>query len=153
MKDENILNKKEDLLQSTYMAFEKLGITYFSYGLITQGKVLSSCFSKEEWGRHYKEKHYDKTDPLLRGVVQLNFSLIIWDALHPFGKEKEVMMERNEICGIKSGLTLGIKEQRSKEIIALGANILPKDFYKLLKDEKYIKEIYEIIKQFYNFYK
>lgn len=149
MNNVNFLSMKEDVLRPSQEELEKFGITYFSYGLISQGYVLSSYFTNEEWGKLYKEKHYDKTDPLLCGVIRSNLPLIVWDALHPFGEAQKVMLQRNEICKIRSGLTIGIRNNENREIIALGADISPKEFYSLLKEEKYINHIYRIISQFY----
>jgi len=153
MKNKDFLQANPLHVQSTHRDLKKLGIPYFSYGLISQGVVLNSCFSNEEWGNIYREKRYDKIDPLFLGVLRSNFPLIVWDALHPYGKELQVMMERNEVCGIKSGLTLGIKNKNNTEIIALGAENSPKEFYSLLNDEKYIKNIYNIVKKFYQLHK
>lgn len=149
MRDEDFLDTKDEHLEKTCTALRELGITYFSYGLIFHEDVLTSFFSNKEWENHYKDKNYNRTDPLLLGVMHSNFSLIIWDALHPVGKEKKVMMERNEMCHIKSGMTFGIKGTRSKEIIALGSPVSPKEFYSLFGEEKLISEVHSIITNFY----
>jgi hypothetical protein len=134
-------------------AMQESGLTYFSYGLLSHGEALLTYFTHEEWGHLYQEKHYNKIDPLLRGVVHSHFPLIVWDALHPFGKEKKVMAERNEVCNLKSGLTVGINNKGYTEIIALGSEIPPQDFYHLLRDETYIHKIYEMISKFYKTHK
>lgn len=149
MKNKDFLQVNPLHVKSTHRDLKKLGISYFSYGLISQGVVLSSCFSNEEWGKIYREKRYDKIDPLFLGVLRSNFSLIVWDALHPYGTELQVMMERHEVCDIKSGLTFGIKNKDNTEIMALGAEISPRGFYSLLNDENYIKDIYNIVRNFY----
>lgn len=131
----------------------EIGLTYFSYGLLSQGETLISYFTNEEWGHLYQENHYSKIDPLLRGVVHSHFPLIVWDALHPFGKEKEVMAERNAVCNLKSGLTVGINNKEYTEIIALGSEMPPRDFYQLLRDEAYTRKIYQIISKFYKTHK
>ena len=134
-------------------AMREIGLTYFSYGLLSQGEPLLSYFTNEEWGHLYQENHYNKIDPLLHGVVHSHFPLIVWDALHPFGKEKEVMAERNKVCNLKSGLTVGINNKQYTEIIALGSEIPPQDFYRLLRDETYTRKIYEMIFKFYKTHK
>jgi hypothetical protein len=151
MKDEDRCKGKH--IKMTFDALEKLGIVYFSYGFIFKGNVLNSCFSHDEWGKLYKEKQYNKIDPLFIGVQHSNIPLIVWDAVHPSSEKRKVMMERNEICRIKSGLTIGIKNKEGKEIIALGADIIPKEFYKLLKEEKYVNALYETLGKFYVSYK
>lgn len=134
-------------------AMREIGLTYFSYGLLSQGEPLLSYFTHKEWGHLYQENHYNKIDPLLRAVVQSHFPLIVWDALHPFGKEKKVMAERNEVCNLKSGLTLGINNKSYTEIIALGSELPPQEFYHLLRDEAYTRKIYELISKFYKTHK
>ena len=145
--------RRSEHIKMTFCELEKLGITYFSYGIMAHGNVLNVVFSNEEWGNRYKELHYERTDPLVQGVMQSNLPLIIWDALHPFGKGRKVMMERNEICGLKSGLTVGIKNNEITEIMALGSQISPHEFYSLLNEEKYIKDIHRIVKNFYILHK
>lgn len=149
MSDEDFLETKDNHLEKICSALNELGITYFSYGLIFQEAVITSCFSNKEWEEHYRERGYNKKDPLLLGVIHSNFPLIVWDALHPIGREKKVMLERNEICQIKSGITLGIKGNKNKQIIALGSPASPKEFYGLLQEEKLTREIHNIIKKFY----
>ncbi len=145
-------NEREHLLDAS-VRLEKFGITYFSYGLISEGTVVNNSFSHEQWGHYYKLNHYENKDPLVYGVVQANLPLIIWDALHPHGEERKVMAERNEMCGIKAGMTIGIKSKHETEIIALGAAISANDFYTLLNDEHHFKQIHEIVKDFYSAYK
>lgn len=147
------LETKNEHLRLTYDAFKRVGVNYFSYGLIQKNKVLISCFSNKEWGDLYKKNNYHKVDPLLRGVMHSSFPLIVWDALHPAGEAKKVMMERNEVCKVKSGLTIGLFGKDTKEIIALGAEASPKEFYQLLKEEQYLSEIHHIIKCFYAAFK
>lgn len=125
------------------------GITYFSYGIISKGEVLVSYFTNEEWGTIYKENRYNKADPLLKRVVHFHFPLIVWDALHPNGQEKKIMLERNEVCHLKSGLTVGINNKNNTEIIAFGTDVAPQEFYRLLRDETYKRNIYSIISAFY----
>ncbi len=149
MKDNKRIEETKDHIRHTCSQLEKFGITYFSYGLIVNESVLISIFSHEEWGKLYKENRYDRVDPLLRGVMCSNFPLIIWDALHPCGRERQIMMERNKICGIKSGLTIGVRNKDNKEIFALGADMSPEKFYGLLNNEAYLKEIYNIIGSLY----
>lgn len=144
-----LLETKNEHLRLTYDAFKRLGVSYFSYGLIQKNKALTSCFSNKEWGDLYKKNNYYKTDPLLRGVMHSSLPLIVWDALHPVGEAKKVMMERNEVCKIKSGLTIGLFGKETREIIGLGAEVSPKEFYELLKEEQYLSEIHHIIKCFY----
>lgn len=151
MKDED--RYENEYIKMTFYELEKLGITYFSYGIMAHGNVLNVIFSNEEWGNRYQKNHYERTDPLVQGITHSNLPLIIWDALHPFGKERKVMTERNEICGLKSGLTVGLKNNQITEIIALGAQISPHEFYSLLNEEKYIKEIQNIVKKFYALHK
>lgn len=127
----------------------EIGLSYFSYGLVTEGEVLYSYFTHQEWGTLYQEKRYKEIDPLLRGVIHSRFPLIVWDALHPCGKEKEIMAERNEICKIKSGLTVGLRKKGYTELIALGAESSPLEFYSLLKDKDYTRKIYDIVSRFY----
>lgn len=145
----SILKTKAQHLSLTYKAFKKLGITYFSYGLIREGRIIDSCFSNSEWGVLYKKKRYCKIDPLFLGVMRSNSPLIIWDAIHPADMGKKIMQERNDICKIQSGLTLGLLNENKREIIALGAEVSPKEFYGLLKEEQYLSEIHHIIKCFY----
>ena|SRR3990167_7014878 len=145
----SFLEKKTQHVSLTYKAFNKLGITYFSYGRIQQGRVLDSCFSNKEWETLYKKKNYFKIDPLFLGVMRFNFPLIIWDALHPTDIGRRVMEERKEVCKIRSGLTIGLLNNTKREILALGANISPQELYELLKEEKYLSEIQHIIKCFY----
>ena len=132
---------------------QELGLTYFSYGLISQNEVVLSYFTHEEWGHLYQEKHYNKIDPLLRGVVYSHFPLILWDALHACGQEKKLMAERNDVCKLQSGLTIGITNKECTEIIALGSEIPSRDFYHLLKEEAYTRKIYEMISKFYTMHK
>lgn len=134
-------------------ATQEIGLTYFSYGLLSQGKPILSYFTNKEWGNLYQKNHYNKIDPLLHGVIYSHFPLIVWDALHPLGKEKRVMAERNEVCNLKSGLTVGINNKGYTEIIALGSQLPPQDFYHLLRDEAYTRKIYEIISKFYKTHK
>ncbi len=128
---------------------QESGITYFSYGIISSGEILVSYFTNEEWGNIYKEKCYNRADPLLKHVVHFHFPLIVWDALHPYGQEKQIMLERNEVCHLKSGLTVGINNKNNTEIIAFGTDVAPQEFYSLLKDETYKRNIYNIISAFY----
>jgi len=125
------------------------GITYFSYGIISKGEVVVSYFTNEEWGTLYKEKRYNRADPLLKRVMHFHFPLIVWDALHPDGQEKKIMLERNEVCHLKSGLTVGINNKRTTEIIAFGTDVSPQEFYSLLRDEAYKRSVYNIISEFY----
>lgn len=141
-----ILKENFDILK---VNLKEIGLNYFSYGLISQDEVLLSYFTHKEWGNLYQEKHYNKMDPLLHGVIHSHFSLIIWDALHSYGKEKEVMVERNEVCALKSGLTIGIENKGYTEIIALGSEMLPREFHCLLRDENYARKINEMIANFY----
>jgi hypothetical protein len=143
------LEAKNEHLCLTYDAFKRLGISYFSYGLSQKNKTFTYCMSSNEWCDHYKKNNYYKIDPLLRGVMDSNLPLIVWDALHPVGEAKKVMMERNEICKIKSGLTIGLFGKGTREIIGLGAEVSPKEFYELLKEENYLSEINHILKCFY----
>lgn len=142
--------KNQHLLKASHQ-LKKFGITYLSYGLVSQKTLINSVFSHKEWGLHYKKNHYENKDPLMQGVLNSNLSLIIWGALHPFGEEKKVMAERNEICGITSGLTIGIKNksETETEIIALGATISTQEFYALLNDENHFKRVHHIIREFY----
>lgn len=128
---------------------EKFGVTYFSYGLISKDSIVNTVFSNQEWGLHYKANHYENSDPLFQGVMKSNLSLIMWGALHPHGEEQKVMSERNEFCGIKSGLTIGIKKNNESEIIALGAAISNHEFYSLLNDDHQFGKIQNILKNFY----
>jgi len=134
-------------------AMKEIGLTYFSYGLLSQEKHLLSYFTNKEWGLLYQKRHYNKIDPLLRGIVNSHLPLIVWDALHPFGKEKKIMVERNEVCNLKSGLTVGISNKGYTEIIAFGSEIPPQDFYHLLRDEVYTRKIYQMISTFYKTHK
>ncbi|MBS0272562.1 MAG: autoinducer binding domain-containing protein [Proteobacteria bacterium] len=149
MNGEDFLETKSKHLAKVCVGLSKLGITYFSYGLICQKKVIISRFSNEEWEKHYKDKGYNKKDPLLLGVIHSNLPLIVWDALHPIGHEKKVMQERNEICKIRSGITFGINGDKGKQIIAFGSPASPKEFYYLLQEEKLTLEIHNSIKSFY----
>ena len=146
----SVMETKAHHLSLTYKALKKLGITYFSYGLIQEGRILSSCFSNQEWGALYKKKNYCKVDPLFLGVIRSNLPLIVWDACRPEDVDgQRIMQERNDICKIKSGLTIGLLNKNKKEIIALGAEVSSKEFYGLLKEEQYLSEIHHIIKCFY----
>ncbi len=147
------LKVPEDAFKLPEEALREIELTYFSYGLLSQGKTLLSYFTNEEWGHLYQKNHYDQIDPLLRGVVHSHFPLIMWDALHPFGQEKKVMAERNEVCNLKSGLTVGINNKEYTEIIALGSEIPPQEFYHLLRDETYTRKIYQILSKFYETHK
>ncbi|MBY0292769.1 MAG: autoinducer binding domain-containing protein [Alphaproteobacteria bacterium] len=149
MKSDNGAEDKTESLRTASEEFEKIGISYFSYGLVSRGEVVTSIFSNEEWGRRYRKNHYEKMDPLVLGVVYSSFPLIIWDALHACGKEKKLMMERYEICDVKSGLTLGIKNRESTEVLAVGSTRSPQEFYNLLSDEGFLKKVYTIIRKFY----
>lgn len=153
MLNTNIFKSENQHLKIASQKLEKFGITYLSYGVISDGKILSDVFSHKEWRNHYKENHYEKRDPLVQGVLRSNLPLIIWDALHPFGDERKVMVERNEMCGIQSGLTIGIKNAGTTEIIALGAKITSHDFYLLLNDEKHMSTIHGIVREFYSYHK
>lgn len=147
--------EEDGYIKNTLSDLERFGITYFSYGLISQEGLLSSYFSHKEWGKLYREKEYNRYDPLFHGIFFSNFPLIVWDALHPFGKEQNIMAQRNEICGIRSGLTIGIKNKKNKnkEILAFGAPLSPKEFYSLINDEAHTKEIYKIMCHFFNFHR
>lgn len=143
------LQCKNQHLLKTSQELEKFGITYFSYGLISKGSVVNDVFSNPDWGVHYKTNHYENFDPLFQGVINFNLPLIFWEALHPYGEEQKVMLERNEFCGITSGLTIGIKTKDESEIIALGAVISNQEFYSLFNDESQFRKIQNIVKSFY----
>lgn len=148
--NKNCLIEEEEPLSKTHYALQEIGITYFSYGLVAQVHILASYFSNKEWGQLYRENHYERTDPLFNGVLFSKFPLIFWDALHTSGKEQKVMMERNEVCGVRSGLTVGLKNNTQTEIIALGSTLTPKEFYGLINEEVSIKNIQAIISTFRN---
>jgi hypothetical protein len=151
MKKDTFLKTPTDSPKKTDMEtfLRSLELSYFSYGLILEGEVLFSYFTHQEWGQLYQEKHYNKIDPLLRGVVQSHFPLIVWDALHPSGEEKKVMMERNEVCRLNSGLTIGITKENSTEIIAFGSEVSPQNLHARLMDMDYARKIYDMTSHFY----
>lgn len=136
----------EDLISRD---FDTLGLSYFSYGLIVKNHILTSYFSNKEWGELYKARRYNLIDPLLKSVLNSHIPLIVWDAFHSTGKENYIMNERQELCKVQSGLTLGLRTPESTEIIALGSNVSTKEFYELLNKENYLATIYELIKRFY----
>ena len=149
MANDNETADESESLKIASEEFEKIGISYFSYGLVSRGEVLACIFSNEEWGRRYRKNNYETIDPLVLGAVYSNFPLIIWDALHTFGKEKKLMMERYEICEVKAGLTLGVKNKENTEVLAVGTKSSPQEFYTLLSDEGFLKKVYTIIRKFY----
>ena len=59
------------------------------------------------------------------------------------------MIERNEICHLKSGLTIGINKKNCTEIIAFGSEVSPQELYARLKELDYTRKIYDIISRFY----
>jgi len=77
----------------------------------------------------------------------------VWDALHSSGKEKKVMVERNEICALKSGLTIGISHKKNIEIIALGSEMSPREFHCFFRDENYTRKVNQMISHFYKSHK
>ena len=128
---------------------QESGITISVMEIISSGEILVSSLPMKNGEISTKKKCYDRADPLLKHVVHFHFPLIVWDALHPYGQEKQIMLERNEVCHLKSGLTVGINNKNNTEIIAFGTDVAPQEFYSLLKDETYKRNIYNIISAFY----
>lgn len=131
---------------------ENFGITYFSYGLIKDGSVIRSCFSNQKWGDYYLEREYKKIDPLFNWICNSHYPLIFWGDVQVEGTGKEVMFERMNASHLKSGLTLGTITKNATEIIAFGSANSQSDFYRMLKENKYINELQQALKQFYSTY-
>lgn len=138
-----------EYIDQTLSELREFGITYFSYGLINQGRLMNSFFSNSEWGKIYRDNGYSRLDPLYNGVFFSNIPLIFWEALHAYGDEQHIMAKRFEVCSIRSGLTLGLKNDQSTEILALGATLSPKELYSLINEEATMARLRSILYHFY----
>jgi hypothetical protein len=145
---EKIFIQHNESLLDAYKYLNEMGISYFSHGFKYQENDVSVFFTNEDWAQTYLNKNYLYFDPLLQNVRDKHIPLVLWDTLPLEKAEKEIMIERYEVCKIKSGFTIGLTRPDQFEIFALGSSLKDPDFSSNLCDYKYCQQLYKLLNDF-----